>query len=179
MEGAILKQDGQKSDDAEVPIRLWDSMFCSSLPSGDIPRVGWRMALSQLRAGFILVWRRRVLRSWTNWTLRAISQRFLGAHYPASWAEARRAVHPLESMLTDALVRARLVSPGARIRKAKDASSARQHASDWLYEWTTGGLASYKAWHAGRRKHDKLHGAMDPMIDCVRRCAEASWWEWT
>jgi len=72
---AVLKQDGQKADDAAVPVRLWDSMFL--LSRATIPEVqhrpvpdGWRRGLDLFRNLLIRVWRRRVFRSWTVWLQR-------------------------------------------------------------------------------------------------------------
>ena len=56
----VLKQDGQKADDAEVPVQLWDYWFLrtwrtSSALGGRSIAPNWRRGLTLLRKGLIRV----------------------------------------------------------------------------------------------------------------------------
>ena len=59
-----------KSDDAEVPVFLWTEQFINTSEGRyslkDAPRIEWAMDVLRHRM-FILVWRRRVFRSFANW----------------------------------------------------------------------------------------------------------------
>ena len=63
----MVKVEGQKADDWEVPIELWDKIFvlawATDFPGGTLPR-DWRQALCSLRKGFAVWWKRQVLWSW-------------------------------------------------------------------------------------------------------------------
>ena len=45
------------------------------------------------------------------------------------------------------------------------------------YRWKDSGLEHYRKWHRERRDR-KLHQALESAYDCIRRGAEASWWDW-
>ena len=60
----VLKEEGQKQDDAEVPVRLWD-MHLATARGGKLEEmpIGWRKSLATLRRFFLRVWRRTLTRS--------------------------------------------------------------------------------------------------------------------
>ena len=129
---AVLKQDGQQPDDAEVPVRLWDSMFFLSRPTvpglfdKELPN-NWRHGLDLFRCILVKTWRRRVLRSWVNWYQRILPPN--PSHATQSWFDLKHR------------------QPGARIRRTSDLNLAVQHQFDWHYHWTPCGLSAYKSWH--------------------------------
>ena len=64
--GAVLKVEGQKHDDASVPVHLWDSMLqkeraLDTCITHSLPK-HWRQGIEALREAFLLIWRRRRLR---------------------------------------------------------------------------------------------------------------------
>ena len=79
-DNAVLKQDGQKADVAEVPARLGDSMFYTSHQTTDkvkdMPPVkNWWKDLCLFQHEVMNVWRRCKLSSWTDWTLLMLQDR--------------------------------------------------------------------------------------------------------
>ena len=138
---AVLKQDGQKADDAEVPVRLWDSMFLLSRPTvpglsdKELPN-NWRHGMDLFRRILVKTWRRRVLRSWVVWYQQILPTNSL--HPIRSWFDLEHR------------------QPGARIRRASDPNSAVQHQFNWHYRWTPCGLAAYKDWHKAQRENGRL-----------------------
>ena len=85
--GAVLKVEGQKHDDAAVPVHLWDSMFqkeraldtCITHP---LPKY-WRQGIAALREAILLIWRRRRLREWVRSTRRYQEHNHICTH--KSW----------------------------------------------------------------------------------------------
>ena len=75
----VVKTDGQKADDAAVPVKLWDKMFVLAVASECLRESmpsGWRQSLASLREYFIRWWRRRVMQSWvTYWRKERASMR--------------------------------------------------------------------------------------------------------
>ena len=70
--GAVLKVEGQKHDDAAVPVHLWDSMFqkeraFDTTITHPLPKQ-WRQGMEALREAFLLIWRCRRLGEWVRST---------------------------------------------------------------------------------------------------------------
>ena len=113
----VLKQEGQKSDNAEVPVRLWDTMYFLSLSPEQRLRLpsNWRKLLALLRLHAIRGWRYRV----ANSLIKAIKKKMDPniTYQPRRWVDGH------------------MIIPG------------RRHGSDWVYRWTSSGRDQYrKAW---------------------------------
>lgn len=86
----IEKQDGQKSDDAEVPTYLWENYFRDALPlewEGSLPTVyplhpDWRLRLEAYRTLGVCVWRRNVHRSFWRWFKQRLPENIVSSNIP-------------------------------------------------------------------------------------------------
>jgi hypothetical protein len=85
--GEVLKCYGQKADDAEIPTHLWNVMFKLSWEPDPLVKwaiqPNWEEGLELFRNALLLVWRRRVLRSWIKFSTRFVPAPFmakLGTH---------------------------------------------------------------------------------------------------
>ncbi|KAL7468881.1 hypothetical protein ACHAXS_009127 [Conticribra weissflogii] len=158
VEDKVVKKDGQKADDAEVPVHLWDSMWVHTIPTDFVkqptPGSEWRNLLRLLRGGAIRWWRRKIQRSlWADVNSRA-SKNF-STDPGSGW------------------VCSNTVSPGLPY-----GNPPRRHPYDWVFGWTSTGKNRYRKWWRCLRKHPALGLDLTVGSDCVRRCAESSWWEW-
>ena len=60
----VLKEEGQKKDDAKVPVHLWDSHLATSgPPSFGVMPDGWRPGLEAIRGMLLRLWRRNLTSS--------------------------------------------------------------------------------------------------------------------
>eukprot|EP00956_Cyclotella_meneghiniana_P025058 scaffold51449_cov35-Cyclotella_meneghiniana.AAC.5 len=67
-EGDVLKQDGQKADDAKVPTHIWEDFFRDTRPDNFPPLPpNWRMHLEPFRKLGLIYWRKFRLRSFWWW----------------------------------------------------------------------------------------------------------------
>ena len=76
---AFVKAHGQKGDDAEVNVALWDKMYAASClhrQPDDFRcfKEGWRKANATTRNCIIRFWRRRVTRSWIAFSLKELTK---------------------------------------------------------------------------------------------------------
>eukprot|EP00956_Cyclotella_meneghiniana_P029337 scaffold70717_cov42-Cyclotella_meneghiniana.AAC.5 len=72
-EGDVLKQDGQKADDAKVPTHIWEDFFCDTRPHNLPPLPhNWRTHLEPFRKLGLIYWRRFRLRSFWWWVAEKI-----------------------------------------------------------------------------------------------------------
>ena len=75
LESKIIKQEGQKADDAEVPVRMWEDMFLETMPENFPPlHPLWRERLESYRTLGLSYWRQCLLRSFwwdVGWRLPA------------------------------------------------------------------------------------------------------------
>ena len=142
----MVKVDGQKADDAEVPIELWDKMFAltwaTNLPGIELPR-GWRQALGSLRKGFSVWWKRKVLRSWIGHIKRV--DRLPRADKPPSEKKVRKCkavvVWSRSPGLALSLPGSVGIGPGQK----------RVYAHDWVYDWEPEGREGYVQWFQARK----------------------------
>lgn len=149
---AIVKADGQKSDDAEIPVHLWDGFVKRALLELKItlPFL-WRRGLWLFRLGFIRFWRRAVLFSF--WSYVKDNTRGIRQQYPTP-GEQSRWVFP---------------TPGkSRLRPTGlDGTVMVKYDFDWYYAWTSEGRARYKAFHSLLREHPPLKNDWEPARDCL------------
>ena len=163
----VVKQEGQKSDDAEVPVHLWDGMWMlrrreAGLPGmkgwhgrpkdmdrkSQLPR--WRMSLQLLRRYmFIRFWRRSVTRSFCIYARR----------YNKQTKEGRKAI----SYGRKAVV-------WSRKRRKRSGAPA--------YMWTDTGRADYKKFWELPRKSDHSRAVLESGREALGRVALATWWDW-
>ena len=168
----VRKQDGQKADDATVPVALWDSMFLLTRREdtgvNQIPLVqDWRKGLELFRTGMIKAWRRIHLHSWIRSMYSRLPPDFVD-NFPPSRASSWVSWRPV-------------LGAKIRVRCSKGEWLIRQHTYDVKYEWAKGrinGRSQYQKWHKNRRSHPSLSRSLDPGRDCIRRASGATWWEW-
>lgn len=71
--GDIIKQDGQKADNAEVPVHIWEVFFRDSMPDNFPPlHPDWRTRLESYRSLGLIFWRKCRLRSFWRWVEKKI-----------------------------------------------------------------------------------------------------------
>ena len=158
----VVKQEGQKSDDAEVPVHLWDGMWMRrrrevGLPvmkgwhgrpkemdrKSKLPR--WRMSLQLLRRYmFIRFWRRSVTRSFCIYARRYNRQ--------SNNQQTRKAV------------------VWSLKRKKRSGAPA--------YVWTNSGRADYKNFWEQPRQSDHSRAVLESGREALGRVALATWWDW-
>ena len=144
----VLKQDGQKADDAEVPIHLWDSMFLRDREEDDCITHAvvndWQLGLRLFRNVHLGLWRRRLFRSWIT------------------FARAR----------TDKALSVKL---GCKVGCFKVVQQSFDWTYQWSDD---GGKDRYQAWLRRPRESRSLKDSMVSARDALRRTADCSWWEW-
>lgn len=152
-----VKVDGQKEDDAEVPVRNWDEMWMDGREDAGVgpveswwagrplevePTTGmerWRWALEKIRSHddwLIRRWRRNAMRTMGRFVARHRGVKKLGVH----WAKAKQ-----------------------------------------RYEWTgngnRGGQARWREEHS-TRAHRKVRVITESAREALGRVLGASWWDW-
>lgn len=197
----VVKQEGQKADDAPVPTHLWDLMFLRSavgqsngegsmgvnkllsswrdanklvsVPAAldqrdcnfsdaqlnadeTLPR--WRRAFVMIRAAGLRYWRKRVTRSFFAYIHEALPtalwKRPLGG--PHEWIVAR----------------------GGRVW-TRDQRNRRLEVFRPPFTWNEDSLERYKkVWKQQRSHSADLAKTFEVGGDCIRRSANALWWEW-
>ncbi len=153
----VVKQEGQKADDAAVPVHLWDAMWllrrsqCGLPPLEDgwgkpfaqeelsgLPR--WRWSLQRIRDKmFIVLYRRRVMRSFCEYARRFMRQ-----------------------------------SSSVCLRGGVVWWSRRRHG----YEWTPNGRHMYKEMWLRQRPTEVISSTMESGREAVTRAIQSTWWDW-
>lgn len=160
---AVIKADGQKADDAEIPIHLWDGFVKRAFLDDHLvlpPR--WRRGLRLFCFGFIRWWRRAVMVSF--------------------WAHVRSRVGGIRSPYPSPAQQRGWVmaTPGKGRRRPTglDGNRMIQYDFDWYYTWSPGGRSQYLIYHSHLKTHPPLKNDWEPARDCIRRAAAATWWDW-
>ena len=153
----VVKQEGQKADDADVPYHLWDAWWLSRREEANLPTlegwVGrpteqmpdsgltrWRWGLKQLRnLWFIREWRRRVTRSFCVFA-----------------RKYNRCGEP----------------------KASGGSLVWWSASESGWVWSTTGRQIYRSTWERQRATTNLADIMESGKEAIVRATKASWWDW-
>ena len=103
--GEVVKQEGQKADNAGVPTRLWSQFFAKTFlakfPLRKVMPAGWQLAQEGFRQFGIRMWRRQLMRDFSAWRTR---------YFPVNVAASGR------KRKTGKLVTARYVKDGGGLK---------------------------------------------------------------
>ena len=146
----VLKQDGQKHDDAPVPLRIWDGMFLETIPPG-MPTLfptnlhpNWRAALNRWRGALIGKWQKYMLRSF--------------------FVDVRsRAPAP---------IRASLPRPETLVQLSWTADGRP------TYTWSPGGRQSFQRAIRQLLNHPSTSDDWSPARECLLKVGRCTWWDW-
>ena len=154
----LIKRDGQKGNDEEVAVALWDKMYaesCRALDPDDQGYFisGWKRANATARLQLIRLWRRRVTRSWMAFSMETLAKAIpsLGTTGTIKLDQVRKVALSQQRKLAGTLpcVRAR-VGQSLSMGQPKPLPP-RCYTFDWKYSWTPAGKEIYQKWHARRR----------------------------
>ena len=147
----VVKQDGQKRDDAPVPLRLWDGMFIESMPEA-MPSItpDWRKALNFWRNAAVSYWKRYLLRTlWKDWKSR------IGR-------DSRMKLSPASQLIT-----CTVAADGKAVyhwaRKGSKSS----------------GREAYRREMGLLLGHHRLEDDWDPARECMEKAGRTTWWDWS
>jgi hypothetical protein len=148
----LVKTDGQKPDDSEIPYALWDKMFVEFLPAGCCSELAprWRDALSNWRKAALIWWKRRVVRSFWNDLLNRT---------PRSQREKFLRVRRFISFATEPM------------RWSNGLITTR-------YRWRSEERDKYVGLLSSVRSTPEQKVDFEAAADCVRYSGSSSWWEW-
>ena len=150
----ILKQDGQKSDDAPVPRHVWENHFKDTLPEAYFPTMPqypgvvfpvrplhpcWRERLESYRQIGIRYWRRQVLLSF--------------------WVYLKSRLRP-------------------HMKLAVEGSSTYVWWTGMKYVWAKRGRARYTNHMRVLLDSPVTRKDWGPARECVFKAMEADWWDW-
>ena len=164
----VLKDDGQKADDAEVKVEMWDASFQTDRAADNRIthplRIGWRQGLTKFRNAHLRLWRKRQLRCWIEFGA--------ASGHKGHWS-ARELTHESWFNLTQTRSYPIRRGPG---------NQPQSQPFDWKYTWTagerSGGRSLYRRWH---KKRHQQPAARKPTFDIGRdgmsQIADCSWWE--
>ena len=160
----IVKVDGQKADDATIPVHLWGFTFRTDRETDTSIRTP---LVSDWRKGLLALFRDRMLRRWRRKQLRSW-QKFSGEVMNPSYGSRAEGV----SYRTKTI-------PSRPIRRGSEQDECVKQEIDREYKWTPQGRQKYQHWHKHWRERKKLlQHCMTSAVDCIFRAAECSWWEW-
>ena len=158
----IIKQDGQKADDAMVQTTLWDHAFYKGwrskfdgiqdkgghiLPTFGSSSLTWQEGLNVLRRWSMCWWRARVRKSFLAWANKMA---------PSTVSHAHSRV---------------------MVSVVKDYCAARQQ---WVhvYSWSKNGQHEYRREYHRKRDNATIGSSWEPAIECILRADASDWWEW-